>query len=632
MRLFTLTMLAILFSVVTSFAITPISPSTGSLCVGGYLNLADSLAPGGTWSCSPTSVATISGTTTGYLYGVSAGVVNVTYTTGSGTVYGTYTVSPTPGPITGGPTQFCVGSGGTMMDATSGGVWSSSSPGTASVGAASGIVTGVSGGYAYIYYTVAGCSVMVMDTVNETFTDPIAGPTTVCLGSTINLTDTVGAGSTWSSSDPAIASVNTSGVVTGLSLGTTTISLAFTGICGTAYSTKVVTVTGGTIGSISGPSSVAVGASGSFYCSPSGGTWSISPTTVATIDASGVVSGVSTGTAIITYTAMSCGTMLTTTASVTVTAFDGISGHVLFSTPYYGGVKVWLINYNTSTFDLEASDSITVYCSGTSVYYQFTGSPSDSFRVKAAIPDSFSTGTTGYIPTYHSSFFYWHDATAFYHTSGTSSINEDITMLTGTTVSGPGFISGSVLTGANRGTSGSVPVIGLHIVAKSNTSGNVVQMAYTDASGNYSLNNLPYDTYTVFPDSLNYATLPYTAVTLNSSNPTYNSAGFMQHTITKSITPYVTGTKNISSQVSSVSVYPNPTSGKLNIFWNENATEKATIIISDITGREIFNTTVTMTEGSGVTPIDLSTFNSGLYMISVKSTSLNYNNKIEIQH
>ena len=629
MKLFTLSMLAMIFSF-ASFAITPISPSSGGLCVGAYLNLADSLAPGGTWTSSNPAVATITGSTSGYLYGVSAGVVTITYTTSSGSAYGTYTVDPAPANITGGPTQFCVGGGGTMMDATSGGTWSSSSPGVVSIDPLTGVTSGVSSGYASIYYNVGACSVMVMDTVDGTTTHPIEGPTTVCAGSSITLTDSLGTGGSWSSSTPGVATISVTGVVTGVAAGTTTISLAFSGVCGTVYSTYVVTVTTGSVGPVSGPATVTVGGTGSYGASPSGGTWAISPTSVATIDASGNVTGVSTGTATITYTATSCGTSMSATFVVTVTALDGISGNVIFSSPYYGNVKVWLIKYyGAPSYDLEASDSTTVYCAGTSVYYQFTGLASDSFRVKAAVPDS-TGSTTGFIPTYHSSFFYWHDANVINHVSGTSDINENITMLTGSGTTGPGFISGSVLTGANKGTSGTTPVVGLHMVALTST-GAVAQMGYTDATGTYTLGNLPVGTYTVFPDSLNYLTTPYTSITLTSGVPTFTGGSFIQHTISKTITPGTEVIKNVSS-VASISAYPNPTTGRLNILWNENAAENANMIVTDITGRQVYTSTLMLSNGSGVSAIDLSALNNGLYIISIKTATLNYNNKIEIQH
>jgi len=628
MKLFTLTMLAMFFSIVSSFAITPISPSSGSLCVGSYLYLTDSLAPGGSWSCSPTTVATISGTSTGYLYGVSAGVVNVTYTTSAGSAYGTYTVSPLPAPIGGGPTTFCVGTTATFTNATPGGIWSHSS--NASIGAATGVATGVYAATGYVYYTVAGCAVALGDTVISSGAHFIGGPSVVCVGSTINLTDSTGSGGSWSSSNPAIASVSGTGVVTGVTVGTATISLSFTGACGTVYSTHIVTVTTGSVAPISGPSAVTVGATAAYSSSPAGGTWTSSATAVGSINTSGVLTGLVAGVTTISYTAISCGSPFTATKIVTVNSLDGISGNVNFSTPYYGQVKVWLIHYDPTAMMLSALDSMTYYSSGgSSVYYQFTGLATDSFRVKAAVPDSF-TSTTSYIPTYHLSHYYWHDADVINHTAGTSDIHQDINMLYGTSTSGPGFISGSVLTGANRGTALGTPVAGLHMLCMTST-GTVAQMTSTDASGNYTFSSLPYGTYTVFPDSLNYITTPLTGITLSASASTYTTGAFLQQNMLKTIAPGTLGIHNTPVSVATVTTFPNPTSGKLSLGWNEKADEQAAVTISDVAGRQVYQSSITMTEGTGMTSINLSSLVNGVYVINIKSASLNYTSKLQIQ-
>lgn len=54
-------------------------------------------------------------------------------------------------------------------------------------------------------------------------TDAITGPSSVCLGASITLSNATGGG-TWSSSNPAIANISASGVVAGIAAGTTTIT------------------------------------------------------------------------------------------------------------------------------------------------------------------------------------------------------------------------------------------------------------------------------------------------------------------------------------------------------------------------------------------------------------------------
>ena len=641
-----------LFLSFASFAITPIT-GTSYTCLGTNGHLTDSLTSGGTWSSSNTTVATVAGVTGSSctVYGVSTGTTTITYTLSSGYATMTYTVYPAgPAAITG-TTTLCAGSTTGLSDATPGGTWSSGSPSVATV-SATGIVYGVATGTVYIYYSTGTgpcTSVSAAVTINGTTTGTITGPLVVCVGSSITEADSVGGPitGTWSSSNTSIATVvSTTGIhasVTGVSAGTVIITFTASGTCGTAFTTFTITVSNTTTTPvISGATTVSTGGTANVFGSPGGGSWSSSNTSVATIGPlNGVVTGGSPGTAIITYSYTGCGGVATNTHTITVTAINGISGRVYFpGGAYTGNVKVWLITYNTGTFDLEAADSLSLYCFDSIVYYQFLGMVTDSYRVKAAAIDPVYglSGidtfliTTGYVPTYHTSSFYWYSANVLYHVSGTADIYEDINMLSGTLTSGPGFIAGNVTTGANKGTTTSVPVVGLSVILLNSATNQIMQSTTTNISGHYSFSNLPVGaTYYVFPDSLNYMTTQYPTITLTSASSSMSLANFTQHTLSKTITPNNVSVNNVGSYVSSLFVFPNPSNGKLNLQWQEIASEKGNVTISDITGREIYRTVINMNEGTGVKQIDLSGFANGLYMITVKSGTINYNNKIQIQ-
>jgi len=580
------------------------------------------------WSSSDISIATV-GSTSGTVTGISTGTATITYIDSSTYVTATFTVSGTaPAPITGTGT-ICPTGTLILSDATPGGSWTSSSW-IATIGSSSGIVTGVAGGYATISYTVGGCSVITGVTVTPLPYVAIHGPATVCASSTITVTDSMGSTGVWASSAPSVATVS-GGVVTGLTAGVTVISLTVTNACGSTTDTMSVTVltTTPTPGAISGPSTVMAGSTIALSNSVPGGTWSSSNTAIATVS-SGYVYGVSAGTVIITYTITGCSGPLSVTTIITVTPFNGISGHVLFpGTIYKGYVKVWLITYNPTTLDLQAVDSVYVYSSGTSASYSFPGVVTDSYRVKATTPDTV-VGIAGYIPTYHTSSYYWYSANTIWHTVGTTDINKDITMIYGTTSGGPGFIGGNVTTGANKGTSGGVAV-GLRIFLL-DASGVVVQQTKTDASGNYSFSSLPLGTYQVFPEALNYLTTPYTGITLTSGASTKAASNFVQHTISHTITPVAVAVNGLSSELPSVAVYPNPSNGNLNISWNIVTAEIGAVAVADVTGREVYNNTFKMSAGSGTQQFDLSALTSGLYVISVRSASINYTSKMTIAH
>jgi len=134
-----------------------------------------------------------------------------------------------------GTTAICLGATTSLSNPDNGGAWSSSNTGIAAVDG-SGNVTGVAVGTATITYTLPCGYVVASVTVNPLPT-PITGPTTVCAGSIITLSEG-NTGGLWSSSNTGVAAVDGSGNVTGLSPGTTNITYALS--CGTV--TTIITV------------------------------------------------------------------------------------------------------------------------------------------------------------------------------------------------------------------------------------------------------------------------------------------------------------------------------------------------------------------------------------------------------
>ena len=609
-------------------------------CIGSYtyLSVDSSTCSSGTWSSSSTTVATVTGYGSyGDVLGVSAGVATITFAPSSGG-YSTYTITVAPAPAAiSGTSTICDGSTTTLTDATPGGTWSSTATYVATVNPATGAVTGLATGTTEIYYTIpAGCAAgLALTVTSSTLTDSMYGPTSVCSGSSISMYTTA-TGGVWSSTATAIATVNPStGIVTGIATGTTTISYTVTGACGTGALTWNVAVNPTTsAGTIYGTSTVAVGGYLSLYdyYASTTGTWYSSNPSVATIDGSGTVTGVTAGTCTIEYVVIGCGSSDTALYTITITPADGVNGNVIFDTTYIGDVKIWLITFNPSTLLLEAYDSTTIYCGGTTIPYSFSGVSTDSYRVKAALYDS--TGylpVTGWVPTYHDSSYHWNTATVFTHTYGTVDVGKNIYMRAGTPTSGPGFISGNVMSGADKGTSGSVPAVNLLMYVYSATTGAQLAQTLTDASGNYSFSNLPVGaTYYVYPEAINYATTPYTTITLTSGAPSMTSASFKQHTLSKTITPIPTGLNNVVNNGTTISVYPNPTSGALQLNWNEKVAENAAFTVTDMNGRVVYQSHLSMTAGNGTSTLNLGNLVDGNYVVTVNSNSIHFTNTITI--
>ncbi len=279
--------------------VNPISPILGvlSACVGQTTTLVDT-SLGGTWSSASPAIATV-GTYTGIVTGVSAGVVDITYTLPTGCNYiASVTINPVPGTIAG-PSNICQGDLILYTNPTPGGAWSSTSPGVASISVL-GLADGLAPGNTSIVYTLAGtgCAASKPITVNS-LPSPITGPNTICIGSTVTLSDPSGPGS-WTSSAPAVASIGSlSGVVNALALGTTTITFNLFST-GCATTTTLNVISGPT--AITGATQVCQGDYTTLSSTPAGGTWTSANPSVASIGATtGLVYGAAPGVTSITY-------------------------------------------------------------------------------------------------------------------------------------------------------------------------------------------------------------------------------------------------------------------------------------------------------------------------------------------
>ena len=288
-----------------------------SVCAGSSVVLSNS-TPGGAWSSSDPTIATISGT--GTVNGIIAGVVTITYMLGTGCyVTAPMTVNPLPAAITG-TDYVCVGLTTTLSDASAGGAWSSSLPATASVVAGSGVVSGVAPGMATISYTLpTNCYITTVVTVNTPPT-AISGPNTVCMGSAVTLINGTPGGAWSATAGSGSVSVSAStGVVTGLGVGTATVYYATFSCNAVSYSMTINPLPA----PITGMGSVCSGSAITLSDITPGGTWSSSSAS-ATVSSTGVVSGGTAGTVVnIIYT-------LPTTCFVTAPIYiDSIPAAIL---------------------------------------------------------------------------------------------------------------------------------------------------------------------------------------------------------------------------------------------------------------------------------------------------------------
>lgn len=297
--------------------VTGVTVPGTAICLGNMSTLSASIG-GGTWTSGSSTIAPI-GSLTGIVTGVAAGTSVITYDRGPGCLTATTIVTVNGIPVAG--STVCTGSSLSLSSGSPGGTWTSSYSSIATVGFASGIVTGFVPGTTIIsYVSPAGCIEITNVTVDATPT-PIAGKLNLCEGFSTMLTCTP-SGGTWSSSAP-VATITSSGSVVGASPGTATISYMLPGGC---FSTVTVTINA-LPAPIVGPISVAVGSSITLADATVGGSWSSGDTIKGKVNSAGKVNGLGLGTVIIYYT-LPTGCK----QSVTLTIVKSISVEGLYKT------------------------------------------------------------------------------------------------------------------------------------------------------------------------------------------------------------------------------------------------------------------------------------------------------------
>ncbi len=338
---------------VTVNASPAVITGTPVVCEGLATTLSNTVN-GGAWTTSNGTVATVSAS--GVVTGVLAGNADITYTLpGSCAVLQNVTVNPTPAPITG-TFSVCEGTTTVLNSITAGGTWMSTSP-TAGIVDGSGNFAALLAGVTNIVYTLPeGCTATHNMVVNPA-PSAISGTPAVCEGQTTALTDLVALG-TWATSSAAIATVTSGGTVSGILAGNATITYTLPGGC-----TAMMDVTvNPSPAAITGTASICQNATTTLSNTVTGGTWASSTPGVATVNTSGLVSGVSGGTATITYTLPAgCNTNQVVTINISVPAVSvaqNITGTIcqgtsvtFTATPVNGGtapVYTWKVNGATA--------------------------------------------------------------------------------------------------------------------------------------------------------------------------------------------------------------------------------------------------------------------------------------------
>jgi type IX secretion system substrate protein len=327
-----------------------ITGTTSAMCQGNTTTLTETSITG-VWGTTNTTVASVlGGLVTG---GTGSGPVTILYTV-PGCLSATYpmTINPNPGPITTNTGAFdvCIGltSPTIMSDALGGGSWTASNTDAAfgTFGFTKNYLYGGTAGIDTVTYTITATGCFTTATVNvQTGPPAITGPSVVCEGQTIVLSDAFLGGGGWTSGALTVASVGGgTGVVTGVSGGIANIT--FTPFSTTCYSVQKVTVN-------SAPSAINYPGGAPTFCQNDSmllsdpdplGKWTSSNTLNAVVDSSsGLVKGVGVGGGV------------------------SVSANITYTFPSSGCFSILPVTVFPSPPDNITASGPTVFCSGGSV-------------------------------------------------------------------------------------------------------------------------------------------------------------------------------------------------------------------------------------------------------------------------
>lgn len=257
----------------------------------------------------------------------------------------------------------------------------------------------------------------------------------------------------------------------------------------------------------------------------------------------------------------------------------------------------WFFTWSLSAVDSAITNSTGGYS------FTLTSPRYDSLLVKAYLLPSHSSYSS-YLPTYHSSSLVWTGATAISPTV-TTSVTANIALIGGTNPGGPGFISGSVLLGANKTTAVGDPLPN-RLIILTDAANKPVAYTYSDNAGKFNFAGIAYGTYKIFGDVMGKTSNPL-GFTISTSTPSVTTIIFEEKALTFNAT-MPTGVSSVIGQQHGI--YPNPAKDAITI---SGLTSDATVTIYDMTGRTLVQQAVNAANNT----VNIAALATGNYVVKL---------------
>jgi gliding motility-associated-like protein len=315
-------------------------------------------------------------------------------------------------------------------------------PGNITVNVPAGAAASVYNGTLIAVNTGNGCTVSNASSVLVNPLPVITGTLSACINATtaLNGSGTAAAVNPWVSSNPAVATVDNTGVVTGVSSGTSIITYTNNSGC-----QQTATVTINALPAITGTLNTCINATTALSGSGTVAAvnpWISSNTAIATVDNTGLVTGVSAGTSIITYTNNNgCQQTVTVTVNPPPTATITPGGATTFCaggsvnlTAPLSSSYLWSTGATTQSINITGSGSNTVTitdvngCSATSSATTVTVNALPTATITPGGATTFCAGGSVNLTAPLSSSYLWSTGAATQSINITSSGSNTVTI------------------------------------------------------------------------------------------------------------------------------------------------------------------------------------------------------------
>jgi PKD repeat protein len=257
-------------------------------------------------------------------------------------------------------------------------------------------------------------------------------------------------------------------------------------------------------------------------------------------------------------------------------------------------------------FDLQGIPMKSAMTSGNGTYTIY-GVNTGSYKLQA-FPDSNILPNQSYAPTYYGNTTIWANATTVQVNSNMSQL--DIQLLPFGSVSGNGTISGNVGNGVKSG----LPNVLVNLL---DNNLNPLKSTITDVNGDYSFANLAMGDYKIWVEIPGKTTTPI-SVTLTTSNSNSQTNDFVVSGNT--VVPKTTGIDAAITDMK-VSLYPNPAENQLFVRVKQSSTSAIQINVFDLSGKLVLSKLHNSSSNNEVIPLNISTLESGSYIIRIHNQS-----------